>query len=292
MACLTVLICWRLGFRLIPARAVLPGLGLLLLAAALAWGRARGWPRLVLGARAFLQMTLFTIIAVALSYALAAQGAPLWDEAFAAADLRLGFGWPAFFAQADLMPGALWVGGIAYHSLSAQMVACVVALAAAGRADRLREMVAAAVASGFVTVAVSGAMPAMGNVFDPAGYRHLWPSVAWTEQAMLAGLRDGTWRTLDPMQLMGIVTFPSYHATLPVILAWSVRDMPRWRVAAPVWAGITILATPLFGGHYGVDVLVGLALAVAALRFAPALVRHRPGRARILPPAHAALARG
>jgi membrane-associated phospholipid phosphatase len=112
----------------------------------------------------------------------------------------------------------------------------------------------------------------MGNVVDPAGFHHLWPSVAWMEQDMLRGLRAGTWRTLNLTQLMGIVTFPSYHATLPVILAWAQRDLPGWRVIAPVWAGLTILATPLFGGHYGVDVLAGIALAVVALWIAPALV--------------------
>jgi len=74
---------------------------------------------------------------------------------------------------------------------------------------------------------------------------------------------------------MGIVTFPSYHATLPIILAWAQRDVARLRIIAPVWAVVTILATPVFGGHYGVDVLAGIGLAVGGIAVAPTLTRKR-----------------
>ncbi len=110
-----------------------------------------------------------------------------------------------------------------------------------------------------------GFKPALGNVFDPSHYRYLWPSVAWTEQRMLVGLRDGSWRTIDLTHMMGIVTFPSYHATRPVVLVWAVSKTRWCRIVAPIWAGVTILATPLFGGHYAIDVLAGAGLAVAAL---------------------------
>jgi hypothetical protein len=131
------------------------------------------------------------------------------------------------------------------------------------------------VASGFATILVSGLVPAAGNLFDPADYRHLWPSIAWMERDLIAGLRDGTGRVLDLSYLMGIVSFPSFHATLPVILAWAQRDVRGLRVAAPVWGAVTVLATPLFGGHYAVDVLGGLALAVPAIAVAPWLARRR-----------------
>ncbi len=258
-----------LGFRVDPGRAMLPAGGLAILAAAVAIGRTGGRPRLEAGATAFLQMTLFTIIGVVLSYALAARAGPLWDDRLAAADRALGFDWPAVFHAADGSVAALWIGGIAYHSLTVQMIVAIVVLSATGRNDRLRIAIVAAILSGFVTILISGVTPAMGNVFDPARYRHLWSSVAWMEQDMLRGLRVGTWRTLDLSQLMGIVSFPSYHATLPVILSWAQRDIRGWRLVAPVWAGLTIMATPLFGGHYGVDVVAGIGLAVMAIRIVP-----------------------
>ena len=273
--------CIGLGFRIDPARAVPPLAALTLLAAAGLWGQGNGHRRLAIGAIAFLQMTLFTIIGVVFAYALAARAGPLWDMRFAAADRWLGFDWPAVFQAADHAPVALWIGGFAYHSLTVQMIVAIVALSACGQAERLARTVAAAILAGVVTIALSGAVPAMGNVFDPADYRHLWPSIAWMERALITGLRDGSLRTLDLTQLMGIVSFPSYHATLPVLLAWAQRDVRGLRWIAPVWAGVTILATPLFGGHYGVDVIAGLALAPPALIVVRRLCaggRSRPAR--------------
>jgi hypothetical protein len=264
-----------LGFRVDAWRALPPAVGLALLGGAALIGRRHAKPRLAAGATAFLQMTLFTLIGVVLAYALAARAGALWDARLAAADRALGFDWPAVFDAADRAPVALWIGGLAYHSLTLQMVTCIVAMSAYAQFERLRVAVAAAILAGFVTIVVSLWTPAMGNVFDPAHYRRLWPSIAWLEQAMIAGLRDGTWRVLDLSQLVGIVSFPSYHATLPVILSWAQRDTPGWRWIAPVWAGVTIVATPLFGGHYGVDVLAGLALAPLALAIAPRLMRSR-----------------
>jgi len=266
-----------LGFGIEPDRALLPAAGLLVLAVALGMGRATHRPRLTAGATAFLQMTVFTILGVVLAYALAARAGTLWDPALAAADRGLGFDWPAILRALDAHPVAVWIGGLAYHSLIAQMIVAIVVLAACRETDRLRIAVAAAIGSGFVTILISALVPANGNLFDPAAYRHLWPSVAWTDRALVAGLRDGSHRLLDLGQMTGIVSFPSFHATLPVILAWAQRGVPRMRVVTPVWAAVTIVATPVFGGHYAVDVIAGLLLAIAAIALAPRLVM----RARI-----------
>ncbi len=269
-ACLIAMI--GLGFRIDPTRAMPAIATLALLAGAALVGQTGARPRLRAGAVAFLQMTLFTIVGVILSYALAARGGPLWDDRFAAADRLLGFDWPMIVGLADRSGPAIWIGGLAYHSLILQMIVCIVVLSATAQTHRLRIATAAAIASGFATIMLSGAMPAMGNVFDPADHAHLWPSVAWLERDLIAGLRDGSWRTLDLTQLMGIVTFPSYHATLPIILAWAQRDVRGWNIVAALWAALTIVATPLFGGHYAIDVLAGAGLAVAGLAIAPRLV--------------------
>ena len=275
MTCACLFACRGLGFVVSAPRAILPGVGVLILIGGLVAGRRRSKPRLEAGAAAFLQMTLFTLLGVVFAYALAARAGPLWDRRLAAADVWLGFDWPAIWRAADAHPAAIWVGGIAYHSLVLQMIVCIVVLSGTRRIDVLRTAVAAAILGGTVTIAISGVVPAMGNVFDPAGYTHLWPSIAWLEHDLITGLRDGRARVLDLSFLMGIVSFPSYHATLPVILAWAQRDVPVLRIVAPLWALLTIAATPLFGGHYAVDVLAGLALAVIAISVAPSLVSRR-----------------
>lgn len=251
------------------ARAVVPALALMGLgvaAVALPGARARA------AAVAFVQMTVFTLAAVALSYAAAAGAGALWDARLAATDRALGLDWPAIRAALDAAPVLVWVGALAYHSLIAQMVAVILALAAAGRVDRLRVAVCAAVLGGFATILVAALMPAIGNLFDPAAYGHLWPSVAWQEREIIAGLRDGSLRVLDFSAMMGIVSFPSYHATLAAIFVWAFRGLRFGRVGG-AWAVLTIAATPVFGGHYGVDVLAGLALAPVCVAAATRLVR-------------------
>ena len=263
-------------FSVDPVRAVPAVASLIALAAAMVIGRCTARPRLAAGATAFLQMTLFTLLGVVLAYALAAQSGALWDDRLAAADRAIGFDWPMVLRLLDTAPAAIWVLGVAYHSLTVQMIVVIVALSALSRFDTLRTTVCAAILSGFVTILISGLTPAMGNLFDPAHYRHLWPSVAWLEQGLISGLRDGSGQVLDLTMLMGIVSFPSFHATLAAIFIWALGAIPRLAMPGRAWAALTILATPVFGGHYGADVIMGLILAPPAIVAADHLTRRRP----------------
>jgi membrane-associated phospholipid phosphatase len=219
---------------------------------------------------------IITLLGVVLAYALAAKSGLLWDDRLAAADRMIGFNWPVVLALLDKCPTAIWVLGLAYHSLTVQMIVVIVALSSLSKFDVLRTTVCAAILSGFVTILISGLTPAMGNLFDPSHYLHLWPSVAWIEQELITGLRDGSRKVLDLTMLMGIVSFPSFHATLAAIFIWSFRAIPRLTVPGAAWAVLTILATPVFGGHYGADVIMGLILAPPAIIFAQRLTRRRP----------------
>ncbi len=262
-------------FTVDPIRAAPAIASLMALGIALAIGRYTARPRLAAGATAFLQMTLFTLLGVVLAYALAANAGQLWDTRLAAADRAIGFDWPVVLALLDTCPPLIWLLGLAYHSLTLQMIVVIVALSGMGKFDTLRTMVCAAILSGFVTILVSGLTPAMGNLFDPSRYAHLWPSIAWLEQGLISGLRDGSLRVLDLTMLMGIVSFPSFHATLAAIFIWAFGAMPGVALPGRVWAMLTIVATPVFGGHYGVDVIMGLVLAPPALLAARHLTRRR-----------------
>lgn len=137
--------------RAAPAIASLTSLG-----AAMVIGRRSGRPRLAAGATAFLQMTLFTLLGVVLAYALAAQSGAFWDDRLAAADRAIGFNWPLVRGLLDKFPPAIWVLGLAYHSLTVQMIVVIVALSDLSKFDTLRTAVCAAILSGFVTILISG----------------------------------------------------------------------------------------------------------------------------------------
>lgn len=263
------------SFTVDPVRAIPATASLIALGIALAIGKSTGRPRLAAGATAFLQMTLFTLLGVVLAYALAANSGALWDARLAAADRAMGFDWLAVLGRLDTFPVAIWLLGLAYHSLTLQMIVVIVALSGRAEFDTLRTAVCAAILSGFVTILISGFTPAMGNLFDPSHYHHLWPSVAWLERGLISGLRDGSRRVLDLTMLMGIVSFPSFHATLAAIFIWAFRAIPRLAWPGRAWAILTIVATPVFGGHYGVDVVMGLILAPPGILAAAYLTRRR-----------------
>jgi len=85
------------------------------------------------------------------------------------------------------------------------------------------------------------------------------------------GLRDGTFRLLVAVGSEGIITFPSVHAALAVIVVIAL-----WPIAVLRWVFLLLnvamlAATPIDGSHYFVDVLAGIALALLSLLLAQSI---------------------
>jgi membrane-associated phospholipid phosphatase len=216
----------------------------------------------------FRQVVAFSCIAAVLSYQVAAHGGALWDHAFRAWDLALGFDARPFFAFLEARPLLAALNKAMYHSLIPQLVTALLALAWFGKTYEMRILMFASIASGLAAVLLSAAFPGMGNLYDPADYPNLGSSAAWIHRGDIAGLRDGTLRVLDLGSMQGIVTFPSYHAALATIYIAAFRSVPVLRWVGGGWALLTLVSTPAGGGHYLVDVIAGVALALAALKAA------------------------
>jgi membrane-associated phospholipid phosphatase len=71
----------------------------------------------------------------------------------------------------------------------------------------------------------------------------------------------------------GIITFPSLHAALAVIVAAVLWPIPvlRWPVLGV--NALMLAATPIDGSHYFIDVVAGIVLALACLTAARAMAR-------------------
>lgn len=93
--------------------------------------------------------------------------------------------------------------------------------------------------------------------------------------ASLERLRDGAPVQLVLGQLPGLVTFPSFHTAAAVLLA--VATWRSWLFApACIYAVTVIASTPVYGGHYFVDLIAG---AVVALVISLLWARHPKYRA-------------
>jgi membrane-associated phospholipid phosphatase len=228
------------------------------------------------------QLVAFTAVAAPLSYALARNDLPFWDETFLSWDRALGLDWRAYLAFVDARPMLGLLFKIAYLSLTIQMVVIVLILGMTGRVQAVREFVWAVIIGGLATVLISGALPAMAMFvhlgLSSGDFPHLNPAAAFVHVEAINGLRDGTLKVITLGRLEGIITFPSFHAALGAIFAYALWGV-RWiRFPALALNFVLIAATPIDGGHYFVDVLAGLAIAALAIGAARRLVRQRSAR--------------
>lgn len=218
-----------------------------------------------------MQVLLFSAVGSVLSYMLAREGGALWDHRLEAWDAALGFDWLAYVRLVDshgwLVAPVRW----AYASLIPQIIVLVLALGFSMKLAELRRLMFAAMLGGTITILLSAFFPAVGyyvhHGLTAADFDHIRPWAGFVHQADFTALRSGTLTSLRLTEVQGIVTFPSYHAGLATVTLWGF-----WvsRIAWLRWPGValalaTILATPIDGGHYLVDVLAGVAIGAIAI---------------------------
>lgn len=249
----------------------------MLWAGSLFYTRCRLRPTFAAMLAGMMQIILFSMAGAILSYMVAAHSGPLWDARLQHWDMSLGLDWLGYVRWVSDHP---WVGTLyrwAYISLVPQLLVLVMALAMAGKLRTMRIVICAAILSGIAAVLISGITPAISNFvhlgLTPADLPGLDPAAAYVHRADFIGLRDGSLRLIDLTSLQGIITFPSYHAALGAIFIWGFTRLGPIGWIGAAWAGLMLLATPVDGAHYFVDVFAGMALAVAAIAAARILVR-------------------
>lgn len=248
---------------------------LVLMAGAWFYHRRRDDQRLASGLHCTAQLVIFAAVGAPLSYLAARLGAsvPLQDPALDAIDKALGFDWMALFRWMSDTPKTFLGLRLIYGSLLPQLAVAVLCLAFTGRILWLRTIMLAFVLTTLVTIAISAALPAAGvwlhyglseaDARIVPAVRTVWP--------VFTGLRDGSVRTLVALGAEGVITFPSLHAALAVIMIaalWPVAAL-RWPVLALNAA--MLVSTPVDGAHYLVDILAGISIAVICVLAARAM---------------------
>jgi membrane-associated phospholipid phosphatase len=229
------------------------------------YATARKDPRAASALTCTAQIIAFAAVGAPFSYIAASAGYPLWDETIAAWDNQLGFDWMACLAAMNSHPALHWIFASAYSSFTLQTAAVVIAMALTGHVLRLRIYVLSFIVVTLFTIAVSAVLPAQGAW----GYLRLsaenYPAISPVTQelhlAVFRGLRDGSFRDLVAQGAQGIITFPSLHAAVALLLM-----VAMWPINYLRWVGallnLTMMAaTPIDGGHYFADVIAGLAIA-------------------------------
>jgi membrane-associated phospholipid phosphatase len=243
---------WRLGWAINWIPFVTAGVTIAFLVAVGSWFASRdaAWSRV---AYAIAQAMALAYPCQALTYVLGTTGAPFrnlyrWDA-------WLGFSWPAWQAWVLGHPPlhAAFAAIYPQHFASSALALVVLALRTSNGATRFLRAFALA----FGVCAVGQVLaPALATIRDAPSnpVRH--------------ALRDGSFHRLDFTQGVGLISFPSMHAALAVMVALALWPFRLARAPVAVFTVLMLLSIPGEGGHYLVDVLAGAAVGFLAWRVA------------------------
>jgi hypothetical protein len=250
------------GWKVQPRGLLVHGLLTACLLSILLIRRFRREPRVSQTVWLMALLLIFSNAAAVLSYLVVSTNAALIDGTLAAWDRAIGFDWRSLF---------LWIQNhfylrrllqFAYDSLLPQLIFLVLFLGFTARFARLRVFVELFVVSSLTTIVLSGLFPAAGP------WKCCAAGVPFDTRLVsdFEPLRDGSLRTIDLLNMQGLISLPSFHTVLAILIPYSL-----WRTPVAYWFIVvnaaTVLATPTAGGHYLMDVIAGALLAVTAIAF-------------------------
>lgn len=197
---------------------------------------------------------------------------PLADDWLSKVGPMLGFDWRAYFDFVRTRPALQEVLSTAYIYLNTAIMAFILALALTRQHARVRLFAEAVILCAIGSLIGGALFPAIGaaawwipDYADPAshaGYPFM-PGVYFVDTIH-------TLRQLDePVhvgagELMGLVTVPSLHTALGVLMI-----VVGWRtwvfLPALAYGTVMIAATPIWGGHYLFDLIAGTAMAIGVV---------------------------
>lgn len=206
---------------------------------------------------------VFVVLAIGgsiaiLSYAVQTFAFPLQDDLYRAVDLFVGFDSIALITQVGTHPNLCLLMTGVYNLFLPSILAVVIAGSLWGVKFKISERAAISTMLAFVISAgLSSLFPAYGYAAFLAPELVKFVATGATPVAQLDAMRDGSMRILDLGEVRGIITFPSMHWALAIILLCTTYRL-RWLFLAilPVSLGFMITAL-VQGGHYLADVFAG-----------------------------------
>lgn len=186
---------------------------------------------------------------------------PLIDAALASADRAIGIDTPALVRAFAERPFLAELMNVAYSSIFPLAFLAAILLALRGDAARLWELATGFGAGILLSASASVFFPALGN-FSHAGLESLVGSGLPAGSGIyhlhaVAAYRDGLEPLLDVRKLEGVVTFPSFHMVMALIVAHAFRSTGAVGWVAGAWCALVAVSTVPIGGHYVIDLLAG-----------------------------------
>lgn len=261
----------RAGLAVAPwSRSNLPfalaATGLLALRSAVVPRGWRGAAALRDGAGYYAVFIVIALTGAVASYPVAALTHGYADATLQRIDSALGFDWPGWYRMVAAHRTLQRLGVACYESIYLTPALLLGWFAWTGARREAHRFLAGFWLAAVITLALFALMPAVG----PLSY--LWHgrvpympvSEIW-QSDLIPALRARTVHTIDLGKLRGLVSAPSFHAaagTLYLRAAWRTAAL-RWPLTALIAA--MLLATPVEGTHYLIDMILGAGVALLAI---------------------------
>jgi hypothetical protein len=194
---------------------------------------------------------------------------PLVDAQMAAIDRVMAFDWLAYVQWFDRHPVFNAVAEAAYESIFAQAFLIVLLMALTRQSERVYAFIAIMVVALLITCVIAVFLPALGPYeffdVDPADHPNIDLVTEDKMTAPIEWLRAADFTAPRPPVTVGLISFPSYHSATAIIYMWAAWRTPYLKWAIVAVNGMLLLATPVHGSHYLVDVFAGIAIAIASI---------------------------
>lgn len=159
---------------------------------------------------------------------------------------------------------------LAYSLIKAYNLSCyavwllAIFLVVTKRFGRLNETLALYIMCFLLTIAITRFFPAVGAYeyfsIPQSVLSHFPPHTGKYHLDSFFYARDLTVTNLDFLKAHGIVTFPSFHTSMALLMATALRDVVRLRFLAIAACLLTLFSALVIGGHYLVDIFAGVAV--------------------------------
>ncbi|RED17747.1 phosphatase PAP2 family protein [Parasphingopyxis lamellibrachiae] len=205
---------------------------------------------------------------------------PWADATLSQLDSMIRFDWHAYIRWLDGQRWLLSIMNWTYTGLNGYSIFFFLLLALfPDRRAACFEFIALFVVSASLCMTLGMFFPAQAAMVyyapDLAGFQHVHDSLGTYHISSLNMLREAPAPVLELDSLPGLVTFPSFHTAMGVVLIYACRRSLFLLVPSLGINLSMIAATPLYGSHYGIDILGGIVAALATI----AIIRHLERRA-------------
>jgi hypothetical protein len=257
-----------LGFSLAGSSAILIPIGILLGLSAF-YRCVRPDERIASAAFALGVLLWATVIIGAIALAAHSWRLPFFDSQLARFDASIGVNvsrLTELIAACPLMPQFL---DHVYAASIPGVVLLACCLAIAGQSYRLKEFTLLFVMTITICGLIGINIPAEGSFaflhMPEETLMRLPPKAGIYYMDLLHAFRSGRDKTVDFSNLVGVVTFPSFHMCMALLFSYAVRGMRIIFPPMAAFSGLTALSLFPIGGHYAIDALGGAIVFVCSV---------------------------